>query len=91
MVDTRIGPAGHSATRLVETERDTEHDNAPIPRQLTVDMIARGLGTTGKCLTVTTDRVKVRNIFSFLKSWILNLLFTNFIRFQDQFYFWRMA
>ena len=63
MVDTLIGPAGHSATRPAETARNTEHDHAPIPRQLTVDMIARGLGTTEKCLTVTRDLVKVRKFF----------------------------
>ena len=62
-VGTRIGPAGHSATRPAETAKNTEHDSVPIPLLNTADTIARGLGTTKKCLFVTMDRVKVRNIF----------------------------
>ena len=62
MVDTLIGLAGRSATRPAERARNTEHDTVPIPRQRTVDMTARGLGTIKKCQTVTKDLVKVRNI-----------------------------
>lgn len=68
MVDILTGPAGHSAIRHAETARNTEDVIVPIPRPLTVDMIARGLGTTEKCLTVMMDRVKVRNIFSSKKN-----------------------
>ena len=63
MVDILTGRAGHSAIRHAETARNIEHANVPIPRLLTVGMIARGLGTTEKCLTVMMDRVKVRNSF----------------------------
>lgn len=63
MVDILTGPAGHSAIRHAGTERNTEHAIVPIPRPLTVDTIARGLGTIERCLTVMMGRVKVRNIF----------------------------
>ena len=64
MVDILTGPAGHSVIRHAETARNTAHATVPIPRRLTVDMIARGLGTTEKCLTVMMGPVKVRNISS---------------------------
>jgi len=63
MVDILTGPDGHSVTRHAVTARNTEHATVPIPRRLTVGMIARGLGTTEKCLTVMMDRAKVRNVF----------------------------
>lgn len=63
MVDILTGPAGHSAIRHAETARNTEHAIVPIRRPLTVDTIARGLGTIERCLTVMMGRVKVRNIF----------------------------
>ena len=64
MVDILTGRAGHSAIRHAETAENTVRATVPIPRRLTVDMTARGLGKTKKCLTVMMDRVKVRNIFS---------------------------
>ena len=64
MVDILTGLAGHSATRHAETARNTGHDTVPIHRRLTVDMTARGLGRTEKCLIVMMDPVKVRNFSS---------------------------
>ena len=63
MVDILTGPAGHSAIRRAETAGNTVHDSVPIHRRLTVDMIARGLGKTKKCLTVMMGLVKVRIFF----------------------------
>lgn len=63
MVDILTGPAGHSAIKRAETARNTEHDIVPIHRRLMADMIARGLGTAKKCLTVMMGLVKVRNFF----------------------------
>ena len=63
MVDILTGPAGHSAIRRAETAGNTAHDSVPIHRRLTVDMIARGLGKTKKCLTVMMGLVKVRSFF----------------------------
>lgn len=63
MVDILTGPAGHSAIKRAETARNTEHDIVPIHRRLMADMIARGLGTAKKCLTVMMGLVKVSNFF----------------------------
>ena len=59
-VATLIGRAGHSATRPVGKARGTGQDPAPIPRLVTVDTIARGLGATRRCLHVMMDLAKVR-------------------------------
>ena len=56
------GPAGHSVTRPVEMARNTAHDLAPILRQLTVAMTARGLVAIRRCHFATTGLARVRNI-----------------------------